>query len=251
MNKRIIFWTIISLVFLCSCTSKTVDKDAQATNDSINKYLDLAGNDTFDFEKKTKYNDKAYSLIDLNRNDTTSISSLYKATMNFYRFNKLIELKFNSSLMLKKAFLLKDDHWIGISYRVLGLYYMNNSENEKALHFFFKAKKNLFKLNEHKEIMSLLFNISLAQYYAGDLLGSNKTAFEVLKMQKKYKSNIPYGVILNQIGNNLGGLKQDNKAIEYYLKIDRKKCNLKMKNIIANNISSSYIEIGKDRKSVV
>ena len=249
MNRLFSYWFIILLVSLFGCTSKTVDKEAQARNDSIKKYLDLAGNETVSYEKRTEYNDKAYSMINLNRNDTVAISSLYKTTMNFHRFNKLNELKFSSALMLKKALLLKDDYWIGLSFKVLGLYYMNNSENEKALYYFFKAKKNLFQLNEHKEIMSLLFNISLTQYYAGDLLGSNKTAFEVLKMQKRYRSNIPYGVILNQIGNNLGGLKQDNKAIEYYQKINRKKCSLKIKNFIANNISTSYIEIGEYKKA--
>ncbi|WP_136150946.1 tetratricopeptide repeat-containing sensor histidine kinase [Flavobacterium sangjuense] len=249
MNRLLSYWVIILLTSLYGCTSKTVDKDAQARNDSIQKYLDLAGNDNMSYGKRKGYNNKAYSMINMNMNDTVSISSLYKTTMNFHRFNQLKELKFNSALMLKKALLLKDDYWISLSYKVLGLYYMNNSENEKALYYFFKAKKHLFQLSEHKEIMSLLFNISLTQYYAGDLLGSNKTAFEVLKIQKKYRSNIPYGVILNQIGNNLGGLKQDNKAIEYYLKINRKRCNLKMKNIIANNISTSYIEIGEYKKA--
>ena len=249
MNRVISCWFIFLLVFLCSCTSKAVDKDIQATNDSIQKYIDLAGNVNLDFEKRINYNNKAYSMIDFNRNDTISISFLYKTTMNFYRFNKLNELKFNSALMLKKGLLLKDDYLTGLSYKVLGLYYMNISENEKALYYFFKAKKNLFQLGGHKEMMSLLFNISLTQYYAGDLLGSNKTAFEVLKMQKRYKSYIPYGVILNQIGNNLASLKQDNKAIEYYLKINRKKCSLKFKNIVANNISSSYIAIGEYKKA--
>jgi signal transduction histidine kinase len=249
MDRLLSYWFIILLVSVCGCTSKTVDKDAQARNDSIQKYLDLAGNENMSHEKRIGYNNKAYSMINMNMNDTVSISSLYKTTMNFHRFNKLNELKFNSALMLKKALLLKDDYWISLSYKVLGLYYMNNSENEKALYYFFKAKKHLFQLSEYKEIMSLLFYISLTQYYAGDLLGSNKTAFEVLKMQKKYRSNIPYGVILNQIGNNLGGLKQDNKAIEYYLKINRKKCNLKIKSIIVNNISTSYIEIGEYKKA--
>lgn len=249
MNKLLSYWFIILLVSLYGCTSKTVDKEEQGRNDSIQKYIDLAGDDTESYEKRIEYNDKAYSMINLNRNDTVSISLLYKTTMNFHRFNKLSELKFNSALLLKKAELVKDDYWIGLSYKVSGLYYMNNSENEKALYYFFKAKKNLSQLNEHKEIMSLLFNISLTQYYAGDLLGSNKTAFEVLKMEKRYRSNIPYGVVLNQIGNNLGGLKQDNKAIEYYLKINRKKCLLKIKNTIVNNISSSYIAIGEYKKA--
>lgn len=250
MNKRCIFWTIILLVSLCGCTPKTVDKDAQDRNDSIQKYLELACNDRVSYDKRIDYNDKAYAMINLNRiNDTVSISLLHKTAVNFYRFNKMRKLKTASGLMLKRAFLLKDDYWIGLSYKVLGLYYMNNSENEKSLYYFFKSKKNLVQLKDNKEIINLLYNICLTQYYAGDFLGSNKTAFEVLKMQKKYRNNILYGAVFNQIGNNLACLKQYNRAIEYYRKINRKKCSPKIKNMIAVNISSSYIEIGKYRNA--
>jgi hypothetical protein len=52
MNKILIYWGIILLVSLYGCTSKTTeDKEAQAINDSIKKYLDLAGNDTITYDK--------------------------------------------------------------------------------------------------------------------------------------------------------------------------------------------------------
>ena len=252
MNKRYIFWTIILLVSLCSCNTKTVDKDAQDRNDSIQKYLELADNDKVFYDKRIDYNDKAYAMINLNRNnDTVSISLLHKTAVNFHKFNEMSKLKAASGLMLKSAFLLKDDYWTGLSYKVLGLYYLNKSDNEKALYYFFKARKKLIRLNKHKEIIYLLFNISLTQNYAGDFLGSNKTAFKVLEMQKRYKSNLDYEVTLNQIANNLSNLNQDDKAIKYYNKINKKKLSLRFKNTLTNNTCLSYIELGEYQKAYV
>ena len=41
MNRLLSYWFIILLVSLYGCTSKTVDKEEQARNDSIQKYLDF------------------------------------------------------------------------------------------------------------------------------------------------------------------------------------------------------------------
>lgn len=80
MSKKLIYWGIVLLVSLYGCTSKTIEnKEAQAINDSIKKYLDLADNNTITYDKRVKYNDKAYSLIDFNRNDTLTRYHLYYA----------------------------------------------------------------------------------------------------------------------------------------------------------------------------
>jgi signal transduction histidine kinase len=242
--SRLLFFTSIVLVLLSSCTSKTIDNTANATNDSIKKYLDLAGNDTIEYDKRIRYNDKAYSMIDMNRNDSVTISQLYTSNMNFYRLNQLPELKVTSNFFYKKAIVSKDDYWIGLSYKVLGLYYVDMSENEKALHYFFKAKKIMISINEYNELMNVLLNISITQYYAGDFLGSNKTAFEILKINRTNNNDFNYKVI-NSIGNNLSCLKQVEKAIEYYQKIENKKVEIRLKTSLNNNLSLSFIETGQ------
>lgn len=246
---KTLLYTGIILLILSSCTSKTTDKSESDRNDSIRKYLDLAGDSSIAFDKRILYNDKAYSMIDLNKNDTITFSLLYKTTLNFCRLNESEKLKITSSLMLKKAQLSKKKHWIALSYKMLGLYYMNISENEKALYYYFAAKKLFISLNQYKEIINVLFNISLTQSYAGDFLGSNKTCFEVLQIEKVHKGNLRYGIVFNQIANNLSELKQENKAIEYYNKINKKRVNLDLKFSIFNNISASNIELGEYRKA--
>lgn len=52
MNRKLLCWIIILLVSLYGCNSKTVNKEAEAKNDSIRKYIDLAGDEKLDFEKE-------------------------------------------------------------------------------------------------------------------------------------------------------------------------------------------------------
>ena len=92
MNKRIVYWGIIFLTSLYGCTSKTIDKDVQANNDSIKKYLDLAGNYKLDAKLRNKYNDKAFSFLNLKRNDTLTRWYLYTIGINnsnLFRFKNL------------------------------------------------------------------------------------------------------------------------------------------------------------------
>jgi len=243
MIKKILLLCFLVISFLPGCTNTALQSKDTATNDSINKYLDLAANDTIPLLKKINYSHKAFVMLDLTKKDTTSLNLLYKTALNYYRINEIQKLKFIGDVLLKKGLLLKDPYRIALANKILGLYYMNNSENEKALYHFFKAKKTLASLNKYSDVIGLLNNISLTQYYAGDFLGSNKSVFEILKLRKKHQSYVKDEIFYNQIGNNLANLKQDDRAIEYYKKVNREKISLRFKNIIVNNMASSYIEL--------
>ena len=65
MIRTSFYSLMILFLLLYSCTPKTADKADTANNDSIKKYLDLAGNDTLDAKLRNKYNDKAFSLVDV------------------------------------------------------------------------------------------------------------------------------------------------------------------------------------------
>ena len=101
---RVSFYSsMILFLLLCSCTPKTANKADTANNDSIKKYLDLAGNDTLDAKLRDKYNDKAFSFVDLNRNDTlirfylSSLSFNYMRTKNLKKYKNISDIHFNKS----------------------------------------------------------------------------------------------------------------------------------------------------------
>ena len=243
MNKSLVCWIIILLASLSSCTSKTADKEAQAKNDSIKKYLDLAGNDTIAFDKRIKYNDKAYSLIDFNRNDTLTRYNLYNISFRYWILNKNLKLKLTAEKLMLLSLNDGDSLNLGKAYRNLGLYYMSISNNEKAIAYFFKAKKIFKSIQKKVYILKVMGDISLAQAYASDFLGSNKTVTEMLALSKKsnYKKLDFFCYV--KIGNNLNFLKNDVEAINY-LKIAEKISSSKSDNIsLYNNLSDSYINL--------
>jgi signal transduction histidine kinase len=243
MSKKLIYWGIILLVSLYGCTSKTnEDKGAQAINDSIKKYLDLADNDTITYDKRVKYNDKAYSLIDLNRNDTLTRYNLYRVSYKYYSFVKNDMLKSTADKLMSLSLKSKDSINIAKAYRNLGLYYMQVSDNEKAILFLYKAKKIFKFLNRNDYVIKVMHDIAMTQYYASDFLGSNKTLLEMLLLSKKTNFTEMYPLALLYIGYNLSSLKNESQAIIYFKKAYRIS-HKKTKNVLNNSISYSYINL--------
>lgn len=240
MNKRLIYWGIILLVSLYGCTSKTIeDKEAQAKNDSIQKYLDLAGNDTLDFEKKIEYNDKAYALIDLNKNDSLTRYNLSFVSYNYSCLVKNDLLKSTAEKLMTLSLKSNDSLNIARANRNFGLYYFAISDNEKAISYFFEAKKIFKLLNRYDYVIKMINAIAITQYYASDFLGSNKTSVEMIKLATKvnfYKLN---SSALINIADNLSALNNNEDAIKYYKRVLKE---YKVKNSTnENSINENYI----------
>lgn len=243
MNKSIVFLAIISILFGCSQMGN--HPESNPANDSVQKYLALAENDRLDFKKRVQYNDKALSFIDLRRNDSVTIKNLYEISFKCHLFNQTKLLKKTAELIFKKAEKINDSAGLGYANRCLGLYYMSKSDNEKAIEHFFTAKKIFSSLKNKSYTNRVTLDILLTQSYACDYLGSNKTAFELLKNNDaKNDKRIKY-FCFNIIANNLSGLKLHSKAIEYYSKAEKNSINESQKYTIYNNISHEYINLKK------
>ena len=83
MNKSIFFLAIISILFGCSQMGN--QPESNPANDSVQKYLALAENDSLDFKKRVQYNDKALSFIDGICSITLSPRTLISVTMLFIK----------------------------------------------------------------------------------------------------------------------------------------------------------------------
>ncbi|WP_295333653.1 sensor histidine kinase [Flavobacterium sp.] len=247
MNKSIVFLTIITILF--GCSQMETQPESNPTNDSVQKYLALAENDSLDFKKRVQYNDKALSFIDLRRNDSLTIKNLYNISFKCHLFNQTKLLKKTADLILKKSEKVNDSSGLGYANRCLGLYYMSISENEKAIEHLFTAKKIFNSLKNKNYTNRVTLDILLTQSYACDYLGSNKTAFELLKSyETKNDKRIKY-FCFNIIANNLSGLKLHLKAIQYYLKAEKNSLSESQKYTIYNNVSHEYINLKKHQNA--
>jgi hypothetical protein len=251
MSKKLIYWGIILLVSLYGCTSKTIEnKEAQAINDSIKKYLDLADNDTITYDKRVKYNDNAYSLIDLNRNDTLTRYNLSYVSYNYGILVKNDLLKSTAEKLMMLSLKSNDSLNIARANRNFGLYYVAISDNEKAISYFFKAKKIFKLLNRYDYVIRTMNSIAITQYYASDFLGSNKTSVEIIKLANKANFYSLNSLALLDIADNLSALNNNEEAIRYYKRVLKEykvknstNKNFEDKNFIYNSIADRYVSL--------
>jgi signal transduction histidine kinase len=245
MIKRLALITLLFQMFLYSCNSTVSDLKVNATNDSIKKYLDLAGNDTLDFKRRILFNDKAYSFIDFSKNDTLTRYNLDMIAFKYCILNKIDKLKLTSEKLMLLSIKTRDTLNIGRAHRNLGLYNMLISNNEKAIEHLFKAKKIFNTLQKSDLTLRTMSDISLTQAFACDFLGSNKTAVELLALAKKINYNKLDFFCYVKIGNNLSYLKNNTEAIKYLKKAYRKNHSKSNYYSLNNNLSESYIYLKK------
>ncbi len=249
MNKRFPILVLL-LIVLNGCTSKTNDETATANNDSIQKYIALAGNETLPFDKRIKYNDKALGFIDLERNDSLTRKNLYKMSsincslLNFDNVKKI------SHILIDKSLKTNDSVGLAKGYYSLGFYYMTQSENEKAIENYLIAKKIFALKGLKKEQIKVLINLATTQSYANDFLGSIKTSYKILGFSKKLNLQRDINNSYLNIANNLSYLKNNRKAIDYYKKIRYDSSEYNESLNLNNNIAWSYIELNQFDKAI-
>ena len=184
MIKTAFYFGMIVILLFGRCTPKAADKADDARNDSIQKYLDLAGDLNLNFEKRKKCNDKAYSYLDLSQNDSITRWNLYSLGINNANLLRFNELKKNSDELYYLSSKSNNQSSIADLHRLKGLGYMFESNNVKAIECFYMSKKLLLRQNALKRIIAINKDIAQVQFFSCDFLGSNKTLFENLEFIK-------------------------------------------------------------------
>ncbi|MFN3752662.1 ATP-binding protein [Flavobacterium sp.] len=248
MNKSCGF--LLLIIILISCNSGTTDKTSSPTNDSIQKYLALAGNDTLDFDKRIKYNDKALSFLDLERNDSLTREYLNLVVYNYLITKDLIKLKKTSSIYFKKINAVNDTLGFARYYRYKGGYF-NKTQVWDSSFFYYRKSENLYKKIKDKEGLAKVNLLkAMVQDKLNDHLGCELSVKKAYLFYKNKKENNYEFMMCNIVlGNNYHELKEYDKAIQIMKtalnlvkrnNIQDKKNNLR--GTCLNNIGNSYRE---------
>ena len=216
MNKRYIFWTIILLVSLCGCTPKTVDKDAQDRNDSIQKYLELAGNDSLDSKLRNKYNSKALSLVDLSKNDTLTRFYIYNISCNYFDTKDWVDYKETEKIHFQISTAEKDTLNLARFYRCKGSYYRENKNFDSAYYYYIKAEKFYKKTKDLYGLAKVYVYKCDIEFYKDDYLGADLSAQKALNYYKTTILKKNQFELLLYIGNSAHNLKDYKKAINTF-----------------------------------
>ena len=206
------------LILFCSCNSKTTDKWEIAKNDSINKYLEIAGNDTIDLKIRNSYNDKAFSLLDLKKNDTLTRYYLSLISYNYMRTKKEGAFINTIKIYYKKSNYSNDSINLARYYRIKAGYFNSNKKYDSAFSNILKSEKCYKLLKDRKNLALIHMYKNYLQYKVDDFLGAELSASLSYNYYKKTNNYIRITDCLISLGNIYNNLKEFDKSIFFHKK---------------------------------
>lgn len=216
MNTIIRFLIGLLLLVLFSCKNHSDNALQAAQNDSIKKYVELAGNDTLPHDQRDQYNKKALSFIDLKRNDTVTRWYLGEISRNFVNVDDSVNYFKVSKQHYKKAVEKKDTLNLARYYRHKGVFFFNNNIYDCSYYNLKQAEKNYNTTNNKLELGITFLNQSNTQFAVNDFLEAQLSA---------QKASIVFNELKNEryiikselsLANVLGELKENKESIKKY-----------------------------------
>jgi tetratricopeptide (TPR) repeat protein len=213
MIKIIVYLSALLAAVLVGCTTKTTDKNNNANNDSIQKYIALASNDTLDKAIRIQYNDKALSFLDVKKNDSLTKEYLNSVVKNYFNAEGWKKYPRLAEIYFQKSSEAQDTLGLARCYFYKTCFYRNNDVLDSAFYYCCKAEKFYKKTNDKKGLNLVYIYKSNLQFTLDDYLGSelsSKKSYQYFKNTKDYDRIITCLIL---IGNCSHNLKQYDKAI--------------------------------------
>jgi signal transduction histidine kinase len=238
MNYIIRFAIALLTLLLFSCTNSNKTALSQPKNDSIRKYLELASNDTLSFPDRNKYNKKAFSFIDLSKNDTLTRYYLFQISVNYSSsFNKKKYLKI-SSCHFEKSKKANDTLNLARYYRYRAAYFNKLSVFDSSYFYCLKSEKLYRKTNDKFGLAKVYLCKGGVLYSVNNYLEAELWFNKALSLLKKTKykdrlvlTYLNLGLVEFQLGNY-------DSSIKYY------KVGLKIiddNKVKTNEVNKAYI----------
>lgn len=214
---RPIFLLLVLVFFGCTQKNK-FDTTIVSPEDSLPTYLALANDFNLSTEKRKQFNQKAFTIIIDQPNDSVNNVNLFKVANRYYNMDNWIDFRTTVDIILKKSIARGDTTSKTKAYTYLGDFYLSQAISDSAFMYYYKAEKLYLYKNDNINLARTKLNKALLQFNAGDFLGSEVAVFSALRAVKEEKAiDIVYdsynmlAVIYNEIG-------EFDKAIDYNLK---------------------------------
>ena len=245
------------LLFSLSCTKKNNLNKSISPEDSLPVYLSLANDINLDYYLKQKYNQKAFSIIINQKNDSLSRANLFKVANRYYNMNDLKSYREISELVLDKSVSAKDSSSIAKAYTYLGDYYSAHIVSDSAFRNYFKAQKIYLQIDDKYNLSKTLLSKASLQYNEGDFFESEISVFKalsILKQQKNvndqlYECYNLLGILYNEKEEYARALEFQNKAL---ITLNDKTIppDLQLKATSLNNIGFVYMRMRKYKQAI-
>ena len=226
--------------------------------DSILNLRERSSNKTYSLSERFSYAKRASELSYETNVDTTILISnknlsffhMMMGNLNLYR-----NLSINNLKLAKK---LNDSSSIANVNHNLGYYHHANQQNDSAYFYYSKALELYDKLNQERDVSSVLINIANIQQVENDFIGAEDNAIKAIEVLQKLPLTESISddlwILYNLLGINALNLELYSKSLEYHqesLKISEKmKSGEYNKLYTLNNMAFVYRKLGDLPKAI-
>lgn len=210
--KNLIIFLTITIV---SCNKKTTSTNTR--NDSVEKYLKLASNDTLPLETRKKLNNKAFKFIDLEKNDSVVRWYLSEVTFNTLDFKDSVDYFEKSKLHYQKSIESNDTLNLARFYRYRGGFHKTVSYKlDSSFYYYLKSEKLYKRLNDENALGVIYYNKGSILSSINDFSGAELEFIKAERIFKKFKNDSRLIFLANNYGNVYSNMLQGNKALIIY-----------------------------------
>ena len=219
--KRIypIFLLLVFIFFGCTQKNK-FNSIVSSSEDSLSSYLSIANDFNLSSEKRKQFNQKAFSIIIDQPNDSLNKVNLFKVANRYYNMDDWADFKKTVDIILEKANGNKDTVSKAKAFTYLGDFYVSQGVSDSAFLYYFKAEKIFLQRNDIKNLARTRLNKAILLFNEGDFLGSEIAVFNALRVVKGEKANVivyesynHLGLIHNELGNYDRAIEYNSKAL--------------------------------------
>ena len=221
-NNYFIYPLLFLLVVFFGCSKKTAkDIRVNSSEDSLSAYFSFANDFSLAKDKRLLFTQKAFNIVVNQDNDSLNRVNMFKVANRYYNINNWKQFNKTVHLALNLSEKVGDTLNTIKAFTYLGDYYESQSILDSSFQFYSKAEKMYEKLGDNFNLSKTLINKATLQLKAGDLLGSEKSVFRVLRIIKEGKqiNNILYdaynllGIIYSELGEYENAMTYHNKAL--------------------------------------
>ena len=203
------------------CTQKSkFNATINPSEDSLSSYLTMANDFHLSLEKRMEFNQKAFSIIMDQPNDSLNTINLFRVANRYYNMDNWNDFRKTVNIILEKTINTGDTISQTKAYTYLGDYYVVQAISDSAFIYYSKAEKAYLNRNDSYNLAKTRLNKAFLQFNEGDFLGSEIMVFNALRAIKGQKANdIVYdsynllGLIHNELGDYERAIDYNSKAL--------------------------------------
>ena len=167
-----------------------------------------------------KFSDCLKLLDTLENEPNDSLTRYYylKIASRFDNLDESVEYLEVSRKILSLSVVANDTIKIAKALKFIGNYHLDNFQNDSAYYYYSKSEKEFLKSKKKSSLAEIKLAKAKILYYEKDFAGSETATVDVIKEAKKNNNiRMIYECYLT-LGNNLEGLNDSEKALDYYKK---------------------------------